>query len=89
LKGGGTTERLVLDGVMKRVRCVVGRATTCWKAHREGDPDALFVVKDSWQYLERNDKGGLLREATSKGIVQVARYYYYETVQVRNIEDDI
>jgi len=30
------TERLVLDQVMKRAPCVVGRATTCWKAHREG-----------------------------------------------------
>ncbi|KAK3902003.1 hypothetical protein C8A05DRAFT_34323, partial [Staphylotrichum tortipilum] len=58
----GTTERLVLDGVMKRARCVAGRATTCWKAHREGDPHALFVVKDSWQYPERDDEGGLLHD---------------------------
>ena len=41
----GTTERLILDGLMKRARCIAGRATTCWKAHREENPHALFVVK--------------------------------------------
>ncbi len=89
IKRDSTTERLVLDGVMKRARCVAGRATTCWKAHREGDPDALFVVKDSWQYPERDDEGGLLREATSKGVVRMAQYYYHETVRVQNADDDI
>ncbi|KAK3681658.1 hypothetical protein B0T22DRAFT_387304 [Podospora appendiculata] len=85
----GTTERLILNGLMNRARCVAGRATTCWRAHREEDPHALFVVKDSWQYLERDEEGGLLREATSKGAVHVARYYHHETVQVRNADDDI
>ncbi|KAB5513466.1 hypothetical protein GE09DRAFT_1013846 [Coniochaeta sp. 2T2.1] len=85
----GTTERLILNGLMKRARCIAGRATTCWKAHREEDPHALFVVKDSWQYLERDDEGGLLREATGKGAVHVARYYHHETVQVRNADDDV
>ncbi|KAK4243176.1 hypothetical protein C7999DRAFT_44951 [Corynascus novoguineensis] len=85
----GTTERLILDGLMKRARCIAGRATTCWKAYREEDPHTLFVVKDSWQYLERDDEGGLLREATSKGTVHVARYYHHETVRVRNADDDV
>jgi len=85
----GTTERLILDGVMKRARCIAGRATTCWKAHRDEYPDALLVVKDSWQYPERDDEGGLLREATDKGAVYVARYYHHETVRVRNADDDI
>ncbi|KAK3897955.1 dual serine/threonine and tyrosine protein kinase, partial [Staphylotrichum tortipilum] len=85
----GTTERLVLDSVMKRARCIAGRATTCWKAHREGDMDAPIVVKDSWQYLERDDEGGLLREATGKGVVRVARYYHHETVRVQNADDDV
>jgi hypothetical protein len=57
--------------------------------HCEGDPYALFVVKDSWQYPERNDEGGLLCEATSKGAIRVARHYYYETVRVRDVDDDI
>ncbi|KAK3905920.1 hypothetical protein C8A05DRAFT_41199 [Staphylotrichum tortipilum] len=84
----GTTERLILDSVMKRARYIAGRATTCWKVYREGDPDALFVVKDSLQYPECDDEGGLLREVTGKGVVRVARYYYHETVRVRNAEDD-
>ncbi|KAK4103865.1 hypothetical protein N658DRAFT_564856 [Parathielavia hyrcaniae] len=43
IKRDGTTERLILDGLMKRARCIAGRATTCWKAHGEEDPDALLV----------------------------------------------
>ena len=31
------TERLIFEEPMRRARCVAGRATTCWKAHREGD----------------------------------------------------
>jgi len=83
------TERLVLDMVINRVRCIAGRATTCWKAHREGDPRAVFIIKDSWQYPERDNEGELLREATSKGVIRVARYYYHETVRVRDADDDV
>ncbi|KAL8381842.1 hypothetical protein RB595_005880 [Gaeumannomyces hyphopodioides] len=85
----GTTERLILDKLMVRARCVSGRATTCWKAYREKDPDTLFVVKDSWQYVERDEEGELLREATSKGVVHVARYHHHETVRVRNMDDEV
>jgi len=83
------TERLVLDNMIKRVRCITGRATTCWKAYREGDPDTMFIIKDSWQYTERDIEGELLREATSKGVIRVARYYYHETVRVRDADDDV
>ncbi|PTU21601.1 hypothetical protein P175DRAFT_0192791 [Aspergillus ochraceoroseus IBT 24754] len=31
------SERLILDSLTKRAPYVVGRATICWKAHREGD----------------------------------------------------
>ncbi|KAK4197016.1 hypothetical protein QBC40DRAFT_342334 [Triangularia verruculosa] len=89
IKREGTTERLILDGLMNRARCVAGRATTCWKAHREEVPGALFVVKDSWQYQERDEEGELLREATAKGAVHMARYYHHETVQVQNTDDDV
>lgn len=83
-------ERLIIDKVMKRVPCVAGRATTCWKAHREGDNTrAPLVIKDSWQYPEREEEGELLREATDKGVVNVARYYYHETVCVGGQDDDI
>jgi hypothetical protein len=85
----GTRERLILDESMRRARCIAGRATTCWKAHREGDPHTLFVVKDSWQYPERDEEGELLREATAKGAVFMARYYHHETVRVRNAVDDV
>ncbi|TWU70363.1 hypothetical protein ED733_000050, partial [Metarhizium rileyi] len=83
------TERLVIDEVMKRARCVAGRATVCWRAHRKEDPQTPLVIKDSWQYLDRDEEGELLRVATSKGVANVARYYHHETVCVRNADDDI
>jgi hypothetical protein len=83
-------ERLVLDKVIKRVPCVAGRATTCWRAYREGDESrALLVIKDSWQYPERCDEGELLREATEKDVVNVARYYHHGTVRVSDQDDTI
>ncbi|KAF2731547.1 hypothetical protein EJ04DRAFT_579020 [Polyplosphaeria fusca] len=84
------TERLVIDKVVKRVTCVAGRATTCLIAHREGDDSRTsLVIKDSWQFPERDEEGGLLREATEKDVVNVARYYHHETVCVGGQEDDI
>ncbi|KAK7420129.1 hypothetical protein QQZ08_010543 [Neonectria magnoliae] len=85
----GLIERLIIDEVMQRARCIAGRATTCWKAHREGHPQTPLVIKDSWQYPERDEEGELLREATDQGVVNVARYYYHETVQVHGTDDDI
>lgn len=86
----GQSERLILDELMMRAPCVVGRATTCWKAHREGDESRTpLVIKDSWQYPERDQEGELLREAMEKGVINLARYYYHETVRVGNKDDDI
>jgi hypothetical protein len=85
----GSTERLIIDQVMLRARCIAGRATTCWKAHREGHPQTPLVIKDSWQYPERDEEGELLREVTGQGVVNVARHYYHETVQVHGTDDDI
>ncbi|UPX12656.1 uncharacterized protein EKO05_0003197 [Ascochyta rabiei] len=82
-------ERLVVDKVIKRVPCVAGRATTCWKVHREEDPRTPLVVKDSWQFPEREEEGELLREATEKGVRNVARYFHHETVSVGGQDDDI
>lgn len=84
----GSTERVVIDEVRKRAPCVAGRATTCWKAHCEGDAQMLLVVKDSWQYVER-DEGEILRETSHNGVVNVARYYHHETVLVRGKDDDV
>ncbi|RYO87915.1 hypothetical protein DL764_008794 [Monosporascus ibericus] len=75
--------------VIKRAPCIAGRATTCWKAYREEDPRTPFVIKDSWQYTEREEEGELLREAIDKGVVNVARYYHHETVSVHGKVDDI
>lgn len=77
----GQKERLILDTLMRRAPSVVGRATTCWKAYRDGDESQTpLVVKDSWQYPERDQEGELLREATEKKVENVARYYHHETV---------
>ncbi|KAE8154788.1 hypothetical protein BDV25DRAFT_135431 [Aspergillus avenaceus] len=79
----GQLERLFLKGLMKRSACVAGRATTCWKAHREGDrTNAPLVIKDSWQYPEREEEGKLLCKAKEAGVINVAKYYYHETVHV-------
>ncbi|PHH49258.1 hypothetical protein CFIMG_007853RA00001 [Ceratocystis fimbriata CBS 114723] len=74
---------------MQRAPCIAGRATTCWKAHLEGRPDMPLVIKDSWQYPERDEEGELLCEATTNNVVNVARYYHHETVQIHGADDDI
>lgn len=89
IKRNGSTERLIIDETMQRARCIAGRATTCWKAHREGHPQTPLVIKDSWQYPERDEEGELLREVTAKGVVHMAQHYYHETVQIHGTDDDI
>ncbi|KKZ67072.1 hypothetical protein EMCG_07243 [[Emmonsia] crescens] len=88
IERNGKKERLVIDGVILRARCVAGRATTCWKAHREGDERTL-VVKDSWQHPERDEEGELLREAMESGVTNVAQYYFHQTVQADGKDDDV
>jgi Fungal protein kinase len=84
------TERLVIIELIKRHSSVAGRATTTWKAYCDGDESKMvLVIKDSWQYPEREEEGELLREATKRGVVNVARYYHHETVHVGGKEDDI
>ncbi|KAL2888932.1 kinase-like domain [Ceratocystis lukuohia] len=89
VKRNGSTERIIIDKVMQRAPCIAGRATTCWKAHLEGRPDMPLVIKDSWQYPERDEEGELLCEATTNNVVNVARYYHHETVQIHGADDDI
>lgn len=72
-----------------RACCIAGRATICWKAHREGDPQTPLVIKDSWQYTEREEEGDFLQDVTDKGVVNVARHYYHQIVQVRGIDDNV
>ncbi|QLI74381.1 uncharacterized protein G6M90_00g113480 [Metarhizium brunneum] len=89
IERNGQTECLIIEEVMKRAPCIAGRATTCWKAHRKDDPRTPLVIKDSWQYTDRDEEGELLQEATEKGVINVARYYHHETVRVRGGEDDV
>ncbi|KAI0412132.1 hypothetical protein F5X98DRAFT_355725 [Xylaria grammica] len=83
------TERLVLDRLIRPAHSIVGRATTCWKAYLEGDKSRSFVIKDSWQFPERSEEGKLLEEVTARGVTNVARYHYHETVRIRARDDDI
>ncbi|KAI9727184.1 MAG: hypothetical protein M1834_008492 [Cirrosporium novae-zelandiae] len=82
-------ERLCLETLIMRHSAVVGRATTCWKAHLSDDETQTLIVKDSWQYEERPEEGLLLKKATDFGVTNVARYYYHETVYVGGTVDDI
>ncbi|KAI0571353.1 hypothetical protein Alg130_10914 [Pyrenophora tritici-repentis] len=59
------------------------------RVHREGDPGTPLVVKDSWQYPEREEEGELLREATKKEVMNVTRYFHYEMISVGSRDDDI
>ncbi|KAK2471116.1 hypothetical protein H9L39_17347 [Fusarium oxysporum f. sp. albedinis] len=85
----GSTERIIIDEMLQRAPCIAGRATTCWKAHPKGRSEILLVIKDSWQYPERDEEGELPREAAHKGVVNVAQYYHHETVQLDGADDDI
>ncbi|KAL2786388.1 hypothetical protein BJX66DRAFT_32626 [Aspergillus keveii] len=85
----GNPERLILDKLMKRSSCVAGRATTCWKAHCEGsEGKEVLVIKDSWQYPERDEEGALLKEALDCKVTNVARHYFHETVRIDGEPDD-
>ncbi|KAI0855407.1 serine/threonine-protein kinase Sgk2 [Xylaria cubensis] len=86
---GDTKVRLIIDDVMHRAYCIAGRATTCWKAHPEGSPDSTLVIKDSWQYPDREQEGIMLRQTTDKNVVHMARHFHHETVQVRGMDDDV
>jgi hypothetical protein len=51
-------ERLILTEDITKQAVIVGRATTCWRAYRDGDEsEEPLVVKDSWQYEERPEEG--------------------------------
>ena len=46
-------ERLIITETLRaHTACIAGRATTCWKAYREGDDSKKpLVVKDSWCWI--------------------------------------
>lgn len=89
IERGGTTERLVIDSVIRRSSGIIGRATICWKAYSKGDKLIPLVIKDSWQFPERKDEGQLLKEATEQDVKNLARYYAHATVCIRDNNDDV
>ncbi|KAI1908584.1 hypothetical protein LOZ66_005657 [Ophidiomyces ophidiicola] len=88
-KDNDKREQLVIDKLILRARGISCRGTTCWKVHHEDEPNTPLVVKDSWQYPERDEEGGLLQHAMESGVTNIARYYHHETIQVNKEIDDI
>ncbi|EFW22187.1 conserved hypothetical protein [Coccidioides posadasii str. Silveira] len=68
----GMKEQLVIDGVIRCACCIAGWAMMCWKVHHADKPDTPLIVKDSWQYLEHDEEGQLLCEATECEVTNVA-----------------
>ncbi|KAL7793734.1 hypothetical protein V8C37DRAFT_378051 [Trichoderma ceciliae] len=86
----GKKERLIIDELIWRARGIACRGTTCWKAHREGDPQKEpLVIKESWQYIKRDEEGLIVKEATEKGVINIPEYYHHETVHINGVRDDI
>ncbi|KAI1736688.1 hypothetical protein F4680DRAFT_468934 [Xylaria scruposa] len=53
IEQNNTIKRLVLDNkLIRKAHGIVGRATVCWKAYLQGNESTLFVIKDSWQFIE-------------------------------------
>ena len=42
-----------------------------------------------WQYLEREKEGKLLYKIVKKGVVNIAKYYYYKTVYISGQDNNI
>jgi len=42
-----------------------------------------------WQYLERKEEGELLYKVAEKGVINVARYYYYGTIYIGGQDNNI
>jgi hypothetical protein len=80
IKRNGSKQQVIIDGVMLRAHYIAGRATTYWKAYPKGHLERLLVIKNLWQYPKRDEEGELLHKVTDKGVINVARYYYYETI---------
>ncbi|KAI1181421.1 hypothetical protein F5B17DRAFT_299299 [Nemania serpens] len=89
IKKNNKIEHLVLDKLIRPAHSIVGRATVCWKAYSQGDTSTLFVIKDSWQFPERDEEGELLQQATRQEVTNIAGHYHHETVCVKGKDDDI
>ncbi|KAH6704518.1 hypothetical protein EV126DRAFT_458284 [Verticillium dahliae] len=60
---------------------------------RNGQTERLVIdhlmKRAPCQFVERDEEGELLQEATGKDVVNVARYYHHKTVIIRDQVDDI
>ena len=85
----GKEERLIITETLRdHATCIAGRATTCWKAYREGDNSKKpLVVKESWQYVNRPEEGELIRKTAAAGVTNISQYYHHETVFFNGKED--
>ncbi|TRX91185.1 hypothetical protein FHL15_007973 [Xylaria flabelliformis] len=88
--------RFLLTGEMRENANMDNSTTTALdleryarKAHLEGDPGTLFVIKDSWQDEERDQEGELPKRATEADVKNVVRCYHHQTVNVRDRPDSI
>jgi hypothetical protein len=45
IKQDNSTERIIIDEVIQRAYYIAGRATTYWKAYREGYPEIPLLLK--------------------------------------------
>ncbi|KAA1076763.1 hypothetical protein PGT21_018243 [Puccinia graminis f. sp. tritici] len=75
-------QELVIHRLIFRASGICGRGTTCWEAHLLGDHDQKFLIKDSWQPLDRIPEGHMLRDVTTRCVPNVARYHHHEDVHV-------
>ncbi|KAG6081411.1 hypothetical protein E4U16_007510 [Claviceps sp. LM84 group G4] len=89
IERNGRSECIVIDGLIIRMRCMVGRPTTCWKAHVKDLLETPLVIKNSWQPSERDEEREMLKQATSQNVVNVARYYHHEIVRLDGMIDDV
>ncbi|KAG6149179.1 hypothetical protein E4U11_000248 [Claviceps purpurea] len=51
IERNGRSECIVIDELIIRARCIVGRATTCWRGHVKDHPEIL-VNRDHQRHLE-------------------------------------
>ncbi|KAI0385818.1 hypothetical protein F5Y04DRAFT_291235 [Hypomontagnella monticulosa] len=82
-------ESLVIEQELHRDRHLAGRGTICWKAHPVGKPEVPLVVKEFWRHPSAVDEAELIRKATEKGVVNVARYYHHEAVLINGRPDEV
>ncbi|KAA1076761.1 hypothetical protein PGT21_018012 [Puccinia graminis f. sp. tritici] len=75
-------QELVIRRLIFRASGICGRGTTCWEAHLLGDSDQKFLIKDSWQPLDRIPEGHMLCDVTARCVPNVARYHHHEDVHV-------